>query len=200
MLLNNFAENQTEAGVDEAGRGCLAGPVVAAAVVFKQGFEGIPMLNDSKKLNLSQRNALAPLIKQTALAWAIGQASHTEIDQMNILNASILAMHRALQELKAKFDFILVDGNRFKPYGNVPYQTIIKGDGKYAAIAAASVLAKTYRDQIMIENDTIFPGYGWRTNVGYPTPPHRKAIATKGPTPLHRRTFKLLPTQTKLTL
>lgn len=177
-----------EAGCDEAGRGCLCGPVFAAAVILPPDFYN-ETLNDSKQLSAESRYALRPVLEAEALCWAIGQVSEREIDQINILNASILAMHRALEQLKIQPEHILVDGNRFKPYGFVPYQTVVHGDALYASIAAASVLAKTYRDDYMLRLDQEYPQYGWAKNKGYPTKQHREAILRYGLTPYHRTTF-----------
>ena len=192
MLQPYLQPNRYEAGCDEAGRGCLAGPVYAAAVILPPDFR-CDLLNDSKQLTERQRYALRPVIEREALAWAVGVCSAQEIDRLNILRCSILAMHRALDALTLRPDFILVDGNRFRPYGDVPHQTIVKGDGKMMSIAAASVLAKTYRDDEMLRLDAEFPAYGWRRNKGYPTPDHRDAIARLGPCPHHRVSFRLLP-------
>lgn len=181
-------EGLVEAGCDEAGRGCLAGSVYAAAVIFPQKYHNED-LNDSKKLTAKRRYALREQIERDALAWAVGVVTPEEIDEINILNASILAMHRALDQLKLRPEFVIVDGNRFKPYKDVPYQTIVKGDGKYLAIAAASILAKTYRDDYMHELHQQFPYYGWDRNAGYPTKQHRQGIAEYGLTPYHRRSF-----------
>ncbi|MCM1520679.1 MAG: ribonuclease HII [Lachnoclostridium sp.] len=181
-----------EAGTDEAGRGCLAGPVVAAAVILPDDFSH-PWLNDSKQLSESRREKLRPIIMSEAVAWAIGIVDNEEIDHINILNASILAMHKALDGLGIKPGAVIVDGNKFKPWGDVPFTTYIKGDGRYGNIAAASVLAKTERDHIMIEAASRFPGYGWEVNKGYPTAAHRDAISRLGTTPLHRMSFRLLP-------
>lgn len=178
-----------EAGCDEAGRGCLAGPVCAAAVILPDGFEH-PLLNDSKKLSEARRDELRPIIEREAVSWAVGWASSVEIDSINILNASILAMHRALDALLVRPGAIVVDGNRFKPYGDTPWQTVVKGDGKLGNIAAASILAKTHRDEMMKKLAVEYPGYGWEINKGYPTQAHREAIAALGPTPLHRRSFR----------
>lgn len=183
-----------EAGCDEAGRGCLAGPVFAAAVILPDDFSH-PWLNDSKQLTDAQRRELAPIIRWQAVAWAVAQVSHTEIDEINILNASILAMHRALDALEVRPGRIAVDGNRFKAYGDIPHETFVKGDGRFANIAAASILAKTERDEYMIRAAAEYPGYGWERNMGYPTKAHRAAIAQLGPTPLHRMTFRLLPSE-----
>lgn len=182
-----------EAGCDEAGRGCLAGPVVAAAVILPKGFSH-PLLNDSKQLTDRQRRDLRPVIEAEALAWGIGIVDNNEIDSINILNASILAMHRALDALSVYPDMIAVDGNRFRPWRkDVPWECFVKGDGRFANIAAASVLAKTVRDDIMIALDNEYPGYNWAGNKGYPTVDHRDAIRRLGTTPLHRLTFRLLP-------
>lgn len=196
-LLPFLQEGVLEAGCDEAGRGCLAGPVYAAAVILPATFHS-DLLNDSKQLTPAQRYRLRPVIQEQALAWAVGVVSAAEIDQINILNASILAMHRALEQLKVQPAHIIVDGNRFKPYHEVPFQTVVKGDGTYLSIAAASVLAKTYRDDLMCRLHTQFPAYNWQQNKGYPTLEHRAAIARLGTTPYHRLTFTLLPKQTEL--
>lgn len=180
-----------EAGCDEAGRGCLAGPVYAAAVILPPDFCH-PLLNDSKKLTEKQREQLRPVIENSALAWAVGVVTAQEIDDINILQASFLAMHRALEALTVEPQHIIVDGNRFKPYREIPFDTIVKGDGKYANIAAASILAKTHRDEAMTALSEQYPCYGWNINKGYPTAAHRKAIADFGPSPLHRTTFRLL--------
>lgn len=181
-------EGLVEAGCDEAGRGCLAGSVYAAAVIFPPDYENAE-LNDSKKLTAKRRYALREVIERDALAWAVGVVTPEEIDEINILNASILAMHRALDQLKVRPEFVIVDGNRFKPYRDVPSETIVKGDGKYLSIAAASILAKTYRDDYMHELHKQYPYYGWDRNAGYPTKAHREGIALHGLTPVHRRTF-----------
>lgn len=188
-----------EAGCDEAGRGCLAGPVYAAAVILPDDFSH-PLLNDSKKLTERQRVALREVIEREAVAWAVGIVSAEEIDRINILNASILAMHRALDGLTTRPGAIVVDGNRFKPYGPTPYTTVVKGDATYANIAAASILAKTYRDDEMMRLHELHPAYNWASNKGYPTTDHRAAIATHGITPHHRTTFRLLDTQLTLDL
>lgn len=179
----------SEAGCDEAGRGCLAGPVYAAAVILPDNFSH-PLLNDSKKLSDAQRRKLVPIIKAEAVAWAVASVSAEEIDSINILNASILAMHRALDALDVRPAHIAVDGNRFKPYVGVEHTTVVGGDGKLANIAAASVLAKTARDDFMDAAATEFPQYGWDVNKGYPTASHRAALAAAGVSPLHRRTFR----------
>ncbi len=177
-----------EAGCDEAGRGCLAGSVYAAAVIFPADYTN-DALNDSKQLSAKKRYALREVIERDALAWAVGVVTPEEIDRINILNASILAMHRALEQLSVQPEFVIVDGNRFKPYGTVPYTTIVKGDGKYLSIAAASILAKTYRDDYMHKLHEEYPYYGWDRNAGYPTKEHRLGILKHGITPYHRRTF-----------
>lgn len=177
-----------EAGCDEAGRGCLAGPVFAAAVIFPQGYSN-PLLQDSKQLSEKQRESLRPHIERDALAWAVGIVSHTEIDKINILQASFLAMHRALDSLSIKPQHILVDGNRFKPYHTISHTCVVKGDGKYMTIAAASILAKTHRDEYMEKIHVEFPQYHWQQNKGYPTMQHRKAIVDFGLSPHHRLSF-----------
>ena len=187
-----FAEQLIEAGCDEVGRGCLAGPVVAAATILPKDFFH-PLLNDSKQLTPVQRQLLTVVIQQAAIAWAIGEASPQEIDEHNILNASYLAMHRAIAQLEPVPALLLIDGHRFQPYKAIPHQCIVKGDAQFVPIAAASVLAKTYRDTLMQGLARDFPGYGWVTNVGYPTQVHRQAIQQKGITPHHRKTFRLLP-------
>lgn len=186
-----------EAGCDEAGRGCLAGPVYAAAVILPDDFHH-PWLNDSKQLNEKRRDLLRPVIEQEALAWAVGVVTAEEIDRINILNASILAMHRALDQLSVRPGAIIVDGNRFKPYGDTPWTTVVKGDGKYGNIAAASILAKTHRDEHMRSLHKQYPGYGWDINKGYPTKAHRRAIEELGPSPCHRMSFRLTPLQLTL--
>lgn len=189
--------NTIEAGCDEAGRGCLAGPVFAAAVILPADFKN-DLLNDSKQLSEKQRYALRPVIEQEALAWALGIVTAEEIDKINILNASFLAMHRAIDQLKVQPEHLLIDGNRFTPYKDIPHTTVIKGDGKYLSIAAASILAKTYRDDHMIALSAEYPGYQWLQNKGYPTKAHRLAISKLGITPYHRKTFTLLPEQLTL--
>ena len=189
MLEPFYQEIFPEAGCDEAGRGCLAGPVFAGAVILPVDFSN-SILNDSKKLNEKVRYSLREIIQKEAIAWAVARIDQEEIDEINILNASIKSMHLALDGLKKKPKFIIIDGNRFKSYKKIHHQTIIKGDGKYASIAAASILAKTYRDDFMLEQDKLFPQYNWRTNKGYPTADHRKAIEKFGRCPLHRKSFK----------
>lgn len=183
-------------GCDEAGRGCLAGPVFAAAVVLPEGFSH-PLLNDSKKLTAAQRDTIRPIIEEKALAWAVASVSAEEIDRINILNASIEAMHRAIRQLPEEFvrenSLILVDGNRFKPYGKIPFRTIVKGDAKVKAISAASILAKTHKDEYLRLLAKEFPQYGWERNAGYPTREHREAIRKFGPCPHHRMSYNLLP-------
>ena len=191
MLKNYYEQGRVEAGCDEAGRGCLAGSVYAAAVILPPDYHN-ERLNDSKKLTACQRYALRQDIERDAVAWAVGVVTPQEIDQINILNASILAMHRALDQLQVRPEAIIVDGNRFKPYGDLPYTTIVKGDGKYLSIAAASILAKTYRDDEMVRLAQEYPDYDWQHNMGYPTRKHREAIRQHGVTPYHRRTFNLL--------
>ena len=192
MLEKHFYTGLVEAGTDEAGRGCLAGPVYAAAVILPDDFEH-PLLNDSKQLTDHQRRQLREIIEREAVAWAIGIASAAEIDKINILNASILAMHRALDGLSIVPQAVIVDGNRFKPWRSLPYTTIVKGDGKLMPIAAASILAETYRDDCMIELAKDFPQYQWQQNKGYPTKAHRDAIRQHGLSPHHRLTFTQLP-------
>lgn len=191
MLKNYYEQGRVEAGCDEAGRGCLAGSVYAAAVILPPDYHN-ERLNDSKKLTARQRYALRQDIERDAVAWAVGVVTPQEIDQINILNASILAMHRALDLLQVRPEAIIVDGNRFKPYRDLPHTTIVKGDGKYLSIAAASILAKTYRDDEMIRLAQEYPDYDWQHNMGYPTRKHREAIRQHGVTPYHRRTFNLL--------
>ena len=191
MLLPFLESGRIEAGCDEAGRGCLAGPVFAAAVILPQDFSN-DLLNDSKQLTEKQRYLLRPIIEKEALAWAVGVVSAEEIDKINILAASFLAMHRAVDDLKIRPEHLLIDGNRFKPYGNVPFTTIVKGDGKIASIAAASILAKTYRDDFMNKIAVEYPQYDWLSNKGYPTVKHRNAIKEYGITPYHRKSFNLL--------
>ncbi len=197
MLKPFFQKNKVEAGCDEAGRGCLAGPVVAGAVILPQKYTH-KELNDSKQLTKSQREEIKKDILRDAIAWGVGVVSPSEIDKINILNASYLAMHRAIEKLKRTPELLLIDGNRFKPYNQIPHECIIKGDGKYYSIAAASVLAKTHRDDLMKKLAIEFPGYGWETNVGYPTKAHRDGIQAQGTTPHHRMSFQLLPAQLEL--
>lgn len=197
MLLSCIDPQRIEAGCDEAGRGCLAGAVFAAAVILPTDFTH-PDLNDSKQLSEKRRYALRPLIEKEALAWAVGIVSPEEIDRINILRASFLAMHRAIEQLQIRPDHLLIDGNRFDPYPDIPHTTVIKGDGKYFAIAAASVLAKTYRDDYMNELAAEYPDFEWTKNKGYPTRAHREAIRRVGITPYHRKTFTLLPEQLTL--
>ena len=191
MLLPYLIEGRIEAGCDEAGRGCLAGPVTAAAVILPPDFK-CDMLNDSKQLTERQRDKLRPIIEREALAWAVAMVSPKEIDRINILAASILAMHRAIDDLTIRPEALLIDGNRFRPYHDIPHTTIVKGDGKMMSIAAASILAKTHRDELMYRLAKEFPEYGWAKNKGYPTREHRAAIAVHGTTPHHRMSFQLL--------
>ena len=193
MLASHYYQDMIEAGCDEAGRGCLAGSVYAAAVILPPDYQN-PDLNDSKKLTDKKRKALREQIERDAVAWAVGIVTPDEIDKINILNASILAMHRALDQLKVRPEAVIVDGNRFKPYQNLPYTTIVKGDGKYLAIAAASILAKTYRDDYMDALAEEYPQYDWKSNKGYPTKKHRAAIKQFGVTPYHRMSYNLLGT------
>lgn len=197
MLESSFTPNLIEAGCDEVGRGCLAGPVVAAAVILPKNFTH-ELLTDSKQLTKEERNSLQDEIKQAALAWAVAEVSPEEIDKINILNASFLAMHKALDQLTLRPELLLIDGNRFKPYQDIKYECIIKGDANYLSIAAASVLAKIYRDDLMEQLGEKYPGYGWHTNVGYPTIEHRNGIRSLGITPYHRKSFELLPSQLEL--
>lgn len=197
MLLPYLEAHRIEAGCDEAGRGCLAGPVFAAAVILPETFQN-ELLNDSKQLTEKRRYALRPIIEQEALAWAVGIVRPEEIDRINILKASFLAMHRAVDQLKVRPQHLLIDGNRFTPYPEVPHTTIVKGDGTYMSIAAASILAKTYRDDYMNQLDEQFPVYHWKENKGYPTKAHREAIRQFGITPHHRKSFTLLPQQLEL--
>ncbi len=197
MLLSNFSNDLIEAGCDEAGRGPLAGPVVASAVIFSNEYKN-ELLDDSKKLSLSKRNILEEQIKRDAITWAVAEVEPSEIDEINILNASFVAMHRAIEKLAKLPELLLIDGNRFKPYKNLPFECIVKGDGKYLSIAAASILAKNHRDRLMEQAALKFPGYGWERNAGYPTKEHREAIQRLGITPLHRKSFRLLPEQLDL--
>ena len=191
MLLNKYYEGKIEAGCDEAGRGCLAGSVYAAAVILPEGYQN-ELLNDSKQLTEKKRYQLREIIERDAVAWAVGVVTPDEIDKINILNASILAMHRALDQLKVRPEAVIVDGNRFKKYKDLPHTTIVKGDGKYLAIAAASILAKTYRDDYMNKLAEEYPQYDWLSNKGYPTKKHREAIRQYGTTPYHRMSYNLL--------
>ena len=191
MLLNHYYEGLVEAGCDEAGRGCLAGSVYAAAVILPDGYEN-ELLNDSKQLTEKKRYLLREIIQRDAVAWAVGVVTPEEIDKINILNASILAMHRALDQLQVRPQAVIVDGNRFKKYQDLPHTTIVKGDGKYLSIAAASILAKTYRDDYMNELAEKYPYYDWASNKGYPTKKHREAIRLYGTSPYHRMSYNLL--------
>ena len=191
MLKSHYYESLIEAGCDEAGRGCLAGSVYAAAVILPFDYQN-ELLNDSKKLTAKKRYALREEIERDAIAWAVGIVTPEEIDKINILNASFLAMHRALDQLKVRPKAVIVDGNRFKPYQNLPSTTIVKGDGKYLSIAAASILAKTYRDDYMLSLAEEYPQYDWQSNMGYPTKKHRQAIREHGITPYHRKSYNLL--------
>ena len=194
MLESHYYKGLIEAGCDEAGRGCLAGSVYAAAVILPANYNN-PELNDSKQLSASKRNQLREQIQRDAICWAIGVVTPEEIDQINILKASFLAMHRALDQLSVRPEAIIVDGNRFVPYQRLPYTTIVKGDGKYQSIAAASILAKTYRDDYMDQLAEQYPMYGWKSNKGYPTKEHREGIKKYGITPFHRKSYNLLGTQ-----
>lgn len=193
-MLPYYQDTLIEAGCDEAGRGCLAGPVFAAAVILPRDFRH-PLLNDSKQLKESEREALRGVIEKDALAFAVASIDNEEIDRINILKASFRTMHEALARLSLQPGMLLIDGNRFHPYGDIPHTCIVQGDGKYASIAAASILAKTYRDDYMKQLHEQFPHYGWKDNKGYPTSAHREAIRTHGETPYHRRSFRLLPDQ-----
>lgn len=192
MLLPHYNKDCIEAGLDEAGRGCLAGPVVAAVVILPLGYQN-ELLNDSKQLTKTERNSLREEIESAALHWAVAEVSHEEIDKINILKASFLAMHRAIEQIltKVRPEHLLIDGNRFTPFPMIPHTCIVKGDAKYMSIAAASILAKTHRDEIMEQLATVYPQYQWETNMGYPTLPHRKAILEHGFSPFHRKTFKI---------
>ena len=191
MLKSHYYEGLIEAGCDEAGRGCLAGSVYAAAVILPSDYQN-ELLNDSKKLTAKKRYALREEIERDAIAWAVGIVTPEEIDKINILNASFLAMHRALDQLQVRPVAVIVDGNRFKPYQDLPSTTIVKGDGKYLSIAAASILAKTYRDDYMLSLAEEYPQYDWQSNMGYPTKKHRQAILEHGITPYHRKSYNLL--------
>jgi len=198
MLRSSFTPHLIEAGCDEVGRGCLAGPVVAAAVILPKKYRH-KLLRDSKQLKKEERDALQSDIRRDALAWAIAEVDNEEIDRINILNASFKAMHLALDKIRdLRPELLLIDGNRFKPYQEIRFECVIKGDDKYLSIAAASVLAKTYRDDLMARYHEQYPGYGWITNVGYPTNEHREGIKRLGETPLHRKSFRLLPDQLEL--
>jgi len=197
MLRSSFTKDLIEAGCDEAGRGCLAGPVVAAAVIFPKRYKH-KKLNDSKQLTKEEREELRVDILRDALEWAVAEVDHEEIDKINILNASFKAMHFALDKLQTRPQLLLIDGNRFKPYSDVRYECIIKGDGRFLSIAAASILAKTYRDDLMVKLACQFPVYSWETNVGYPTEAHRDGIRQWGISPFHRKSFTLLPQQLEL--
>ena len=191
MLKSHYYESLIEAGCDEAGRGCLAGSVYAAAVILPSDYQN-ELLNDSKKLTAKKRYALREEIERDAIAWAVGIVTPEEIDKINILNASFWAMHRALDQLQVRPEAVIVDGNRFKPYQDLPSTTIVKGDGKYLSIAAASILAKTYRDDYMLSLAEEYPQYDWQSNMGYPTKKHRQAILEHGITPYHRKSYNLL--------
>ena len=197
MLPVCHIQGRCEAGTDEAGRGCLAGPVFAAAVILPENFSN-ELINDSKKLSEKHREQLRPIIENEAIAWAVGIVTEKEIDKINILNASILAMHRALDGLKVRPGAVIVDGNRFKPYGDLPWKTFVKGDGRFANIAAASILAKTHRDEYMRKLHEEYPMYHWDVNKGYPTKAHRQAIEKYGSSPYHRMSFTLIDPQLKL--
>ena len=198
-LQKYYLENTVEVGTDEAGRGCLAGPVVAAAVILPDDFEH-PLLNDSKQLSEKHREILRPIIEEKAVAFGVAFISEETIDEINILQASILGMHESIEKLAVTPEHIIVDGNKFKDFNDIPYETIVKGDAKYLSIAAASVLAKTYRDDYMAKLHIEYPMYNWKKNKGYPTKEHRNAIREFGATNYHRKSFKLLPEQLKLEL
>ncbi|MEQ8425822.1 MAG: ribonuclease HII [Cyclobacteriaceae bacterium] len=197
MLKSSHTDNLIEAGCDEVGRGCLAGPVVAAAVILPKYYTH-EILTDSKQLTREERLLLRDEIQKDAISWAVAEVSSGEIDKINILKASFKAMHLALDKLTKKPDLLLIDGNRFQPYGDLKFECVIKGDATYLSIAAASILAKTYRDELMMKLSEQYPGYGWETNVGYPTEEHRDGIRSQGITPFHRRSFQLLPSQLEL--
>ncbi len=199
QLLKSFYKTINEAGTDEAGRGCLAGPVTAAAIILPDGFKN-ELLNDSKLLSEKNRKYLRPIIESEAVTYGVAHIDHKEIDKINILNASILAMHKAITKLKVTPEFIIVDGNRFKTFGEIPHECIVKGDSKYLSIAAASVLAKTYRDEFMTQLHELYPMYNWKQNKGYPTREHRDAIRKYGLTEYHRKSFRQLPEQLTLPL
>ena len=198
-LKHRYSTFNIECGTDEAGRGCLAGPVTAAAVILPNDFNN-DILNDSKQLSIKNRNLLRTIVESDSFCFAVQHVSETEIDSINILNASIKAMHKSIEQLQTEPEFIIVDGNKFKPYKNIPHETIIKGDGKFLSIAAASILAKTYRDEYMERIHEEFPMYNWKQNKGYPTKEHRAAIAKYGISKYHRKSFRLLPEQYRLDL
>jgi ribonuclease HII len=197
MLKSNYSGFELEVGTDEAGRGCLSGPVVAAAVILPPDFYH-ELLNDSKQISEAKRKILRPIIEKEALAFSVAFIHNEEVDSLNVLQASLTGMHRSIDQLSITPEFIIVDGNKFRPYKEIPFETIVKGDGKFTSIAAASVLAKTYRDEFMETIHEEFPQYNWKKNKGYPTQEHRAAIVESGATKYHRKTFKLLPTQLKL--
>ncbi|MDP2541602.1 ribonuclease HII [Tenacibaculum discolor] len=199
MLQLNYSGCKFEAGTDEAGRGCLSGPVVAAAVILPDNFQH-ELLNDSKQISEKKRQKLRPYIEEHALAFGVSFIHQEEVDELNVLQASITGMHRSIEQLSIQPEFIIVDGNKFRPFEKIPHQTIVKGDAKFMSIAAASVLAKTYRDEYMEKIHQEFPQYNWQKNKGYPTKEHREAIRQFGATPYHRKSFKLLPEQLKLKL
>ncbi len=199
MLKSNYSGFELEVGTDEAGRGCLSGPVVAAAVILPPDFHH-ELLNDSKQISEAKRKILRPIIEQEALAFGVSFIHNEEVDELNVLQASLTGMHRSIDQLSIIPKFIIVDGNKFRPYKEIPFETIVKGDAKFKSIAAASVLAKTYRDDFMEKIHEEFPMYNWKKNKGYPTKEHRKGIAQHGATKYHRKTFKLLPEQLKLDL
>ncbi len=194
MALIHYSKDLIEAGLDEAGRGCLAGPVVAAAVILPKDFYS-DVLNDSKKINEKQRDYLRDIVKEAAIAWAVGVVEESVIDEINILNSSFLAMHRALDQFSMQPDILLIDGNRFKKYKDIRHECIVRGDGKILSIAAASILAKTYRDELMMQLDREFPLYNWKQNKGYPTEAHRAVIAKEGVCKYHRKSFNLMTSQ-----
>ncbi|CAL2084418.1 ribonuclease HII [Tenacibaculum sp. 190524A05c] len=197
MLKLNYSGFTLEAGTDEAGRGCLSGPVVAAAVILPEDFKH-PFLNDSKQLSEKKRNELRTYIEENALSYGVSFIHNEEVDELNVLQASLEGMHRSIAQLNVQPEFIIVDGNKFKPYGETPFETIVKGDAKFMSIAAASILAKTYRDEFMAKIHEEFPVYNWKKNKGYPTKEHRAGIKSHGATKYHRKSFKLLPDQLTL--
>ena len=197
MLKSNYSGFELEVGTDEAGRGCLSGPVVAAAVILPPDFHH-ELLNDSKQISEAKRKILRPIIEEQAIAFGVSFIHNEEVDELNVLQASLMGMHRSIDQLSVVPEFIIVDGNKFKPYKEIPFETIVKGDAKFKSIAAASVLAKTYRDDFMEQIHEEFPVYNWKKNKGYPTKEHRAGIAKCGATKYHRKSFKLLPTQLKL--